>query len=128
MDADTERALMSGGDTMLHHHKSDSMPTHQTLRHLQKLANQVKISSDTILTYKEDLILVDTTTGNVTVTLPKFRGGNEATLVKLVAANQMIINTTGGDVINGAASITATAQWDKYHVKGCSDANGYVLL
>lgn len=75
------------------------------------------------------VILVDTTAGAVTVTLPAV-----ATCAGLVlnvkkidgAANNMVIDGNGAETIDGAANITTATQWASYTV--IATAAGWMIL
>jgi hypothetical protein len=68
------------------------------------------VSADRTLTGSESVILVDTTDGNVAITLPlaSDNEGNRFTVKKIVAANLVTIGRTGTDTIDGATSQVLT--------------------
>lgn len=78
----------------------------------QRLRHRIT-SAATTLTEADDVLLVDTTGGNVTVTLPAAQGvpGQEVVVKKLVAANTMTVAAAGSDLIDGAASVATATQW-----------------
>lgn len=63
-------------------------------------------------TANDEVIKFDTTSGNVTASLPSAVGnkGKWFTAIKTVAANSLIIDPSGTELINGAATLTLTAQ------------------
>lgn len=63
-------------------------------------------------TANDEVIKFDTTSGNITASLPSAVGnkGKWFTAIKTVAANSLIIDPSGAETINGAATLTLTAQ------------------
>lgn len=72
------------------------------------------VSSNYTVTEDDDVIYVDTSSGNITITLPNASQrvpGREFVLLKISAANSLIIDPMGAITINGAASLTVTEQY-----------------
>jgi hypothetical protein len=71
--------------------------------------NLVSISSNYSVLTTDAILLVDTTSGTVTVTLPSPTSlkGYMFSIKKIVAANSLIINTVSGN-IDGGSSATVT--------------------
>lgn len=74
------------------------------------------VVSDTDLTWKDLLLMADSTSGNVIVTVPEISDDmvkmNKQWIVKkMVAANTVTITMTGSDTIDGAASKAITTQY-----------------
>lgn len=75
------------------------------------------------------VILVDTTAGAVTVTLPTVASSDELVLcIKKTSANanNMVIDGNGAETIDGAANITTATQWASYTLLGT--AAGWMVL
>ena len=70
-----ETALTGGGDCFTHWHSEDRRPTQDFLHGLHSVANTVVASSNITLTGNEDVLRVDTSAGDVIVTLPYAKGG-----------------------------------------------------
>lgn len=100
--------LTGGGECHLHHHPVDQVATHAQLEQLQAAMVITNVSADYPAVAADDIIVVDTTAGSKTVTLPLARNQKEFTLVKKVAANSMITAFSGGELCLGQATITAT--------------------
>lgn len=107
MTPEHEAALTGGGDCFAHWHSEDRRPTHDFLRGLQSLAVTKSSSSSVTLTGGEDIVRVDTSAGDVTVTLPPPVNGEEVTVIKTSALNTLTIIGS----INGAVSKSYTTQW-----------------
>lgn len=77
----------------------------------------------------DDLIRVDSTSASVTMTLETAVGcdGREHMFIKTVAANSMVIDGNGSETLNGAASVTVTAQYAVVIVKS-NGTNWDVIL
>lgn len=114
---DAYKELVMGGDTRLHHHLEDRIPTHETLRTLQSTGRVVPTSSDYSVLDRDDFIEVTTSGGNVNLTLMPGKHGKELVISKLSAANTLTITPSAGQTINGAASLALTAQWASVTLK-----------
>jgi len=106
------RELLSGGDTFAHWHSEDRRATSDLLHGLQQVANIKSVSGvSVVLTGGEDFVRADTSLWDVTITLPPAVNGQEVTIVKTSALNTLTIQGSGGETINGSASLTYTTQW-----------------
>jgi len=68
-------------------------------------------SANYTMTLIDDTIFADTTSGNVTITLPAATVNKTLRICKKVAANSLIIQRAGTDTIEGETSITITDQY-----------------
>lgn len=68
------------------------------------------VTADTTITGADDLVVVDTTGGNITVTLPSAREsyGQCVAIKKWVAGNTMTLDATGAGQIDGANTLAIT--------------------
>lgn len=75
--------------------------------------NVVNKSAAYTATLADDFITVDTSSGSVTIDLPAVATttGHEYNIVKTTAANTLTVDAAGGELINGATTITTTTQW-----------------
>lgn len=71
------------------------------------------ITGNTTLDNTYSTVLVDTTSGNVTVTLPLASGANgrKYNIKKIASANTLTIAISGSDTIDGQSSLTVTVQY-----------------
>jgi len=85
------------------------------------------VTADTGSQVGDDVILVDSTGADVTVTLMPPEDWVKPVLYvkKIVAANNMVIDG-GGKNIDGAASVTTATQWDAYRIG--TDGTDFFLL
>lgn len=69
----------------------------------------------------DDVLLVDTTAGSVTVNLPPARTvpGHEYRVKKTVAANTVTLDADGSDTIDGAGTLAWTTQYQSYTIVSC---------
>lgn len=111
MNPRDEAALTGGGDCFLHWHSEDRRPTQDFLHGLQGVGQFTTLSSSSVLKGSEDVVYVDTSLGDVTVTLPNAVGGREITVIKTSVLNTLTINTTAPDTIQGLSSVSFTTQW-----------------
>lgn len=68
------------------------------------------VAAATVLLGTDGLVIVDTTAGNVTVTLPQARlqVGRVLAIKKRVAGNTLTVDTLGTDEVEGASSVNWT--------------------
>lgn len=89
------------------------------------------ITSATTLQIDDDVVLVDTSGGSVTVTLPAVTDAmiynrQEHEVVKTSASNTMTIVPSGSDTVVGTTSVAATIQWTALRFRAIS--GGWVLI
>lgn len=106
-----EAALTGGGDCFTHWHSEDRRPTQDFLHGLHTVANTVVASADTTLTGNEDVVRVDTSASDVTITLPYAKNGIEVTIIKTSALHTLIIKGSGTETINGDNTHTYATIW-----------------
>ena len=82
------------------------------VRRMQRTQGRL-VSSATTLTAGDDLVLVDTTGGSVTVTLPSAEqhAGKRFDVKKMTAANTCTVQRSGSDTIDGGTSTAWTTQY-----------------
>jgi hypothetical protein len=103
----------------------DKLRMRELVRHLESLFAQVivdttrgayEVTGNTTLSGDDEVVLVDTSGGDVTITLPGIsdsmvRLKREYEVVKVDAANTLTIAPTVGDVIMGEPDAVVTVQW-----------------
>ena len=112
--------MLNRGDCQDHYHSSDRQPSHDTLVGIQQTENVKTVTANYIVASIDDYLLVDTTSGNVTLTLPKAKNGRLLFFKKIVAANSMILSANGSDKIDGASTQTVAIQWTCIRLKAIS--------
>ena len=103
--------LLNGGDCTTHWHSEDRVPTQDFLHGLQGVAYQVTSASNVTPSSYTDYIYCDTSSGDITVTLPVAKNGQEYTVIKTSPLNTLTVNTTAPDTIQGLSSVSFTTQW-----------------
>ena len=105
------------------------------LRNLKGLLGRTPVWGDdrtvtaaTTITDSDELVLVDTTSGSVTVTLPTALGrkGRRFTVKKLIAANTLTLAGAGSDTIDGAATVGLTTRYAARTVQS-DNANWHIV-
>ena len=103
----------------------DALRMRELVRHVESLFAKVvvdttvgayTVTGDVTLGVDDDVVLVDTSGGNVVVTLPEIsdqmvRDKQEFEVVKTIAANRIEIVPTGSDTILGEPDALVFAQW-----------------
>lgn len=126
ISSEEESQLTNGGACDLHFHPNDRIVQHDQLDQLQSVKTIRNISSSYTATYRDDILIVDTTSGNLTVTIPLSKGFKEFTIVKSVAANVLTVVFSGGQLMFGLSSITITVQADLRTLKAI--VGGYIRI
>lgn len=72
------------------------------------------LASATTLTASDDIVLVDTTGGSVTITLPDARqhANHIFHVKKMIAANTCTVQRSGSDTIDGATTSAWTTRYE----------------
>lgn len=85
--------------------------------------DRVVTASETVRP-SDDFLLVDTTTGSVTLTLPLAASvrGQWLVIKKLVAANTLTVQGSGADLVDGVASVAWTSQYEVRRLYAGPDA------
>ena len=118
----------------------DALRMRELVRHLEKLFYQVEVDTTvgaysvttaTTLGSQDEVVLVDTTGGDITITLPGIsddmaRSKREYEVVKTVAANTVTIVPTGADTVVGDASVVVDLQWTALRFRATS--GNWVLI
>lgn len=103
-----------------------SLNDHKHLETLQSIEVVSKVVANYTVDYREDIIIADTTNNNITVTLPKSRGGKKFCVIKGSALNTLTVIFSGSETMLGIASVTITSLADRHWFKGV--AEGYIPL
>lgn len=112
-----EELLVSGGDCPMHTHSDGRRVTQDTLRNLHSCEKVVIISTTYTVTATDDVVLLDSSLGSFTVTIPSGTNGRRLTFKKLVAANMVTVDPVGSATIDGAATLAMTTQWQVVRLK-----------
>jgi hypothetical protein len=88
----------------------------------------ISAAGPTALDATHHTVFCDSTAASVTVTLPTAAGiaGRRYVVKKLVAANSVIVATTGGQLIDGATPYTMTVIYDSVTVQS-DGANWWIV-
>lgn len=98
-----EEIEVFGGDRKDHYHNSDRFPSRDSRLWQDSQETLVSVTAAYTLLPKDDWLLVDTTAGAVTITIPAPRNGRKFTIIRTAGTNDI---TVSGATINGAASFT----------------------
>lgn len=123
LDPRQEQALIGGGDCFEHYHSEDRRATQQQMNQLQGILNQTTATANTTLLDHHDHVLVDTSAGSITITLPVGKDGKEYEITKTAAANTVTIVPSGTDTILGATGVVILYQWTSVRLKATTSQN-----
>ena len=110
-------SLTSGGDCPLHYHNYDKSITHDQVLQLQDSEKERVITSSEGISYEDDFLFVDTTSGPVTVSLPIARGGKSYTFSRIAGASNITLSPLSPDTINGSASLVISSSFSPVRIK-----------
>jgi len=96
------------GDDVSHYHQSDRFPSRDSRLWQDSQETVTSVTSAYTLAAKDDWLLVDTTAGAVTITIPAPRNGRKFSIIRTAGANDV---TVSGATINGAASFTISTSY-----------------
>lgn len=105
------------------------------IQHLEQLFARVRVdqtvgaytaTADLTIGATDDVVLVDTSAATVTVTLPEIsdtmvRDKFEVEIVKVAAANALIVAPTGADTILGEPDARVSTQWTALRFRATAD-------
>lgn len=127
LDPRDEQQLVGVGDTLLHYHLSDRIPTVDTLEQLWALAPIFAMTSSGEVPPHAAFILADSTAGSVTVQLPPAFASREIEIIKLSTANRVLILPTPPEKILGQDGVILQTQYDALRLKAL-EGFGWVAL
>lgn len=110
-------ALTGGMDTTLHSHSFDRTMTHASLDELQALEKVVAITANYVASYRDDFILVDSTAGAISISIPFGKGQKELTVVRIAGTFSVTLNAAATDIINGFSSLVITNSYAPVRLK-----------
>ena len=127
LDPIQESNLVSGGDCFEHWHSSDRSLSHDDVLQYQSLTTVRSVSTDINVDDRWDYILVDTSSGNRTVTLPLALNGREIEVIKATAANKVTILPSGADTIIGATGVIIQSRFDAIRLKAVHGTGWFAI-
>jgi len=117
MTDEEELSLISGGDSNLHSHAFDRAITHDQVLQYQDNEGVRQVSLSYSVTYGDDFIFVDSTSGLIRLQFPIARGGKSYTVVMVAGANSVLLIPSTPDSINGSSSLTISATYSPVRIK-----------
>lgn len=126
LTAQQESSLVSGGDCFDHWHSADRVLDRSSLLTLQSLARAYETNDSITVTDTMDYVIVDTSAGNVTITLPRAHNGREIEVMKNATANTLIILTTSPNKILGESELRVYNYGTSLRFKAVS--TGWVMI
>ena len=117
MSPEEEMSLLGGNDCPLHYHTADRDITHDQVLQFQDSESVRTVTATGNVTYNDDILLVNTTSGAVSLTLPIARGGKTYSVVRTAGANTVTLLPVSGNTINAAASVVIAASFTPVRIK-----------
>lgn len=118
-----ERELTTGGVCRLHVHDDERLLNARDLHQLNAIERVVTVTTSYTAQVHDDIILVNTTSGGVTVTLNSSLLGAKYVIIRVSGSNNVIVQPSSG-TINGSASETISSSYTPKRVK-CIAGNYY---
>lgn len=108
MTPDQEAALVGQGDCQSHWHSEHKRATQDFLHGLDSVAAQRTYTGDFTLGVGDDFAMVDTSTGDVSITLPRARNGIVKEVLKVSSAYTLTVLPSGSDTVMGVMGVTTS--------------------
>ena len=114
---DQEQSLTQGADCNLHYHSTDRDISHDQVLQFQASENMRTVTASGAITYNDDILLVNTTSGAVTLALPIARGGKSYSVVRIAGANAVTLTPAAGNTINLTSSVSISTNFAPVRIK-----------
>lgn len=126
--AEQRAQLIGFGECFVHTHPKEELGFQDRL----DLANAAPITYVTTTTYspttKDEILLVDTTGGSVTITMPLANKGREFQVIKVAGGNPVyIVPTAPNTVVGSDMGVTFNNLYTSLHLKAIL-GTGYIFL
>ena len=76
---------------------------------------------------RDEILLVDTTGGAISVVLPVANKGREFRVIRVAGSANVTVTRSGADTINGATSLTVSSSYTPTHLKAIF-GTGYITI
>lgn len=103
LEQDELDQLRGGAECRIHYHPKD-FPDINDLVNLQAVNPGLPVTGDVTLGNEDSLILVDTSGGDITITMPPAASGREYQIIKTDAAFIIYVVPAAGETILGSAT------------------------
>jgi hypothetical protein len=118
--------LVGSGECYIHVHPKEILGFAERLE-LMEAAPVIEISGDHTAGPRDEILLVDTSAGNVTITLPLAQKGREYQIVKTTPGFTLfIVPTTPDTLIGSTMGVSIVSAFSSLHWKSIS--GGYILI
>lgn len=119
--------LTRGGECFIHIHPKEILGFAERLE-LMNATPVLPVSGDYSPTQNTEILLIDTTSGDIRVTLPVANKGREFQVVKVAGSNSVIVIPSGSDTVVGSTTgVIFSGLYTSLHFKGIL-GTGYILL
>ncbi len=96
--------LTAGGPTEMHHHPR--ITNHGDLEQMENIKNIVDTSISYAAILNDDIIVANSASGSITITLPGGRSQKEFTVTRSSALNSVTIAFSNGELCYGQATLS----------------------
>jgi hypothetical protein len=118
--------LTGGGVCFIHHHPKEVLGFAERLELMEATPVNV-VTGDYTLTKADEILLVDTSSASITITMPLAEKGREFQIIKYAPQNALWIVPTAPDTIIGSATgVVLYNQFSSLHFKAVT--GGWVFL
>lgn len=124
LDSYQEQQLTGAGDTLLHHHLSDRIPTHDTLVQLEVLATRRTVTTDPYTVTEADDILLCPSGG--TLNFPASKNNGREYEVVMTGTDPVTVVLNGSDLVYGSSSVLLSVQGTALRFKAVS--GGWIFI
>lgn len=120
--------LIGQGECFIHTHPKETLGFEDRLALMSAEPVSIIDVSEYTLQPRDELLLVDTSAGNVTITLPLAARGREFQIVKTKPKNILVVAPTAPNTVFGTSTRVAVYnQWTSLHFKAVNNSE-YILV
>lgn len=124
LDTYAEQQLTGRGDTSLHFHLEDRVPTHDTVVQLQLRDTRRTVSDATYTVTEADDVIMCTVA--CTVSMPVSKGNGREFEVVMSGTGNVLVDLAGSDAIYGEGSVLLNMQGMALRFKAIS--GGWIII
>lgn len=97
-----------------------------SLLYLYQLEKETTVTAATYtVRTADDVVLCDTTSNAITITLPLAINGRRLTVLRIAGGNNVTVAAAGSNTVNGAASVVVSSSYSPLRLKANAARTGW---
>jgi hypothetical protein len=98
--------------------QEDKFPSRDSRVWQDSLEKVITVTASYTVSAEDDYILVNTTTGVITITLPNSITKKKIVIIRIAGSNNVTISPVGTDTVDGTSSKTISSSYSPIRLKG----------